>query len=638
MSQFNWQLDVEESWGEPEKQPHPQRPSSPVWFLLVAALIVIALLGVWTAGRRQIAAAEAELRQTLQTSLDLAGDAFRQGDGDLYFAFLTDDPAWRAAQLLPENLAATRAGLTVTRAQTRDEMVWANLAWQADGRTYQRLAFFQWQNGAYLYAATDPSYWGSALSRPADWGELVVHQADEEIAALVSAYVANFIADACPANCVDGRLPFTLSLTDDFRQTAADRTLHVPSPRLVALDVDGRPAAPFWNLLRWRLNDYLDPAVIRFALPPPFVPGVYRMDYQKAAADFMALHPDITIELAPLAELPADLADLAQYDGAALPPTAEMVAAGLVADLSDLARTDPGFHGQDFYDAIWRGANWQDRLWFMPQSAQFDLLYYDSLVYRQASLPEPAWQWRWGDMEADMAALLAQQDYDWGFLDLGTDSLLAYAYNLVEECETTAVAPCPPPLQPTHIAAALTWYADLIQSGQMPTLPEQVDAIARGGASTLQTVGRRAAFWVDEPLYFEYYLLLNPIGVAPFPGAGFLDGVTPLWVDGSFISAGSPHQRAMWQWLNFLSYQPPTPRFRYIPARPSVATKTNYWFTLPRPLVNAMRTAFNGARPVSLAEKEIFTLDRLTAVTDGRVTPLEAAQNPVNIPWFQPSE
>lgn len=637
MSQFNWQLDIEENWGEPENQPPPKRPSSPVWFLPIAAIILIALLTTWFAGRRQVARSEDELRQTLQTTLELARTAFRQGDGDLYYAFFANDPAWRAAQLLPENLTAARAGFTITRAQTQGEFVWANLIWEENGRSYQRLAFFQWQGGAYRLSPTDPAYWGSTLSRSAPWGELVFHGADEEMAALISAYVTDIVAETCPENCVDGRLPITLKIADNFKTTAAENTVQIPSPRLVALDADGRPAAPFWRLLRQRLLESLAPAVIRFALPPSFLPGVYRMDYEQAAADFMALHPDITIDLIPLAELPADLADLAQYDGAALPPTAAMVTAGLVADLTDFARTDPDFYDDDFYDAVWNGAVWQERLWFMPHSARLRLLFYDVPAYEQANLPEPAWQWRWADMEADMVTLM-NQEYDWGFLDLGADSLLAYAYNLTGDCLETAVTPCPIPLQPAHIAAALDWYTETLNKGLMPSLAEQTDASTRGGTSTLQTVRSRAVFWVDEPHFYEYYLLVNPIGIAPFPGADFLDGVTPLWVDGSFISAASKNQRAMWQWLAFLSFQPPTPRFRTIPARPSVAAETNYWLTLPRPLVNAMRTAFNSSRSVTLADKEIFTRERLTAVTTGDRSALSAAQNSASIIWFQTAD
>ncbi len=635
MSQFNWQLDIEESWGEPENKPEPKRPLNAIWFLVVAVVVVTAVLSGWFAAQRQVTRAESALKETIQNILDLEHEAVSGGDGDLYFALLADDAAWRAAQLNPENLAANHAGYTVTRAQARDEFVWANVTWEAEGRTYQRIAFFQQQNGVYVHAPTAPGYWGEPLSRRSDWGDLAFRQIDEGMAALITAYVDKFIAETCPQNCVDGRLPFTLELTDNYQQTAVAGTIQAPSPRLAALGQDGRPAAPFWQILRQRLEDYLSPTTIRFALPPPFLPGVYRMDYAQAAADFMALYPDIAIELIPLPKLPADLADLAQFDGAALPPTADMVAAGLVADLTDFARTDPEFHSQDFYDAIWQGAIWRDRLWFMPQSAHFKLLFYDSLAYRQADLPEPAWQWQWADMEADMAALLAQQTYDWGFMDLGPDSLLAYAYNLAGDCVETAFSLCPPPLQPTHIAAALDWYEPLIQTGQMPSLVEQADASERGGPSTLQTARRRAAFWVDEPLYFEYYLLFNPIGVAPFPGAGFLDGVTPIWVDGNFISAGSEHPRAVWQWLAFLSQQPPTPRFRYIPARPSVAAETEYWFTLPRPLVNVMRMAFNSARPVTLADKLIFTPERLTAVIAGDISSLASAQNQSEIVWFR---
>jgi len=133
---------------------------------------------------------------------------------------------------------------------------------------------------------------------------------------------------------------------------------------------------------------------------------------------------------------------------------------------------------------------------------------------------------------------------------------------------------------------------------------------------------------------FEYYQLLNPIGIVPFPGVESMEGVTPLWVDGAFINSQSDRPYITWQWLKFLSYQPPVSSYRLVPARPSVATETNYWRSLPRPLIDAMPTAYTLSRPVTLPEKRYFDWTQLAEVVSEAYTPEESAQQPPSINWF----
>ncbi len=111
---------------------------------------------------------------------------------------------------------------------------------------------------------------------------------------------------------------------------------------------------------------------------------------------------------------------------------------------------------------------------------------------------------------------------------------------------------------------------------------------------------------------YEFNLLLSPVGVVPFPGSDRFDGITPLWLRGSYISQHSEQPLAVWRWLKFLSYQ--SPASRVIPARPSVAAETGYWTVLPRPLGDVMRTAFPFARPVTIEEQGMLTWEMVTAV------------------------
>jgi len=452
--------------------------------------------------------------------------------------------------------------------------------------------------------------------------------------------VAETIAQTCAANCLEDRLPFTLTLARDYGGTAAPGRLRLPSPRLLALDQDGRPGPLFWQMLEQQIGGYLTPAVIRFAVPPASSNRSAQSltSYGQAAAEFMVLHPNITIELVNLEERPDNLAELAaDFDGVAIPPTQAMLAAGLVRDLSDYIYTDPAFDPADFYEQIWQGARWQERTWWMPQAASMRLLFYDPAAYQLANRPEPSLGWTWAEMTQDVATLVSAQpkgrDLSWGFVDAGLDSVFSYAYNWDNTCMEKAAVLCQNRLSLQDVTAALDWYSQVAgrpekMLGVTGLTPFDRDLVLWN----LQGARRKAAIWVDRPVFYEHYFLLAPVGVVPFPGSDEFSGITPLWVQGSFISQGSERPLAVWQWLKFLSYRRPSPRL--IPARPSVAVEMDYWTNLPPQLGEVMRGAFAFARPITLEEEQYLTWAQAAAVVSGELSPSEAARQRPDVAWF----
>ncbi len=448
--------------------------------------------------------------------------------------------------------------------------------------------------------------------------------------------MGRLVSSLCDAGCLEARRPFVVQLAPDYGQTAVPGQIRLPSPRLVALTEDGRPAPQFWQQLQQRIEAHLTPATIRFALPPSA--QLQLSNYQRAAVEFMAANPGIIIELVSLETLPDDMRTIAaDFDGAAITPSAAMVAAGLVGDLTDYARTDPDFDRADFYEQVWQGAQWRQRMWYMPQSARLSLLFYDKEAYRHATLAEPSLRWTWEEMARDVATLVASQpedtDLSWGFVDLGKDTLFSFAYNWKNSCGEAAAVHCQKALKPEAVAAAYDWIREMTAGpALMPDLAGLSASQRETAMLSWQSSRRRVAIWVEDPVSFEHYLLLDPLGVATFPGSDRFDGITPLWVSGSFISQQSQRPLAVWQWLKFLSYQRPARRL--IPARPSIALATGYWSILPRPLGNAMRTAFPFARPVTLAERDYFPWEQLVAVLAGELSPNEAAQQGNEVKWF----
>jgi ABC-type glycerol-3-phosphate transport system substrate-binding protein len=651
--QFNWK--IEEEAEEPSAQTTQVRWTvGSILFWTIAIVATVSLLAGWFITRRESQKGTAELVEATQELLDLGQQAMAVGDGESFFSLQDKDADWFVAQLLPENQVANRNGLQVTNAEQQGIYIWANATWEEQGNEYQRILFFQWRGGQLRQVPSDPLYWGNRLQAEYEWGRLEYPAIDDPWTASMQTFVQNTVTDVCAEACLADRLPFTLEVRSDFRKTAEPGHINSPSPRLLGLDSEGKPSSRFWQELSQRIHAYLTPATIRFAVPP-LQDNKSLLRYSKLAEQFMALNPGITIELVELEALPENLSTLAlEFDGAAVPPTEAMLAAGQVHDLTDFISSDPDFDKADFYEQIWQGTLWRDRNWFMPVAAEMLNLYYDTTYYRLAGHAEPSSRWTWDEMVQDVSSIVDDQpelnELVWGFLDVGLDSLFSYAYNWNNQCSETATVYCQTPLSTDNVAAALEWYKQLAgQPGQMPDLSGELsDVFSATEMSALETVlgeerqtllllnfqgsRRKAAIWVDSPVNYEFNLLLSPVGVVPFPGSDRFDGITPLWLRGGFISQQSERPLAVWQWLKFLSYQSPAPRF--IPARPSVAAEMAYWTVLPRPLSDVMRTAFPFARPVTMEELGMLRWDQVMAVVSGELSAEEAAQDQPAIHWF----
>ncbi len=650
-NQFDWQFEE-----DPDELPaHKARrrwASGVVWFWIITIGLTISLVGVWITARDKKEEETQDLVQETQTVVDVQQQALLNNDGELFFSLQDDDPGLFVAQLLPENQAVNGRGLTITNAEPHGETIWANATWHEKDEELQRVIFFERRAGQLRQISTDANYWGMSLKSEVDWGTLAYYAVDDPWAATIANYVNNIVTEVCASGCLEDRLPLTIEMRDDYMETAEANHLHIPSPRLLGLNAQGDPADRFWVQLSERINNYLTPAAIRFVVPPS---SEWDVPYDILAEQFMALNPEITVEIVNLEALPEDLTTLAhEFDGAAIVPTEAMLAAGQVHDLTDYISSDPDFDRSDFYEQIWQGTVWNGRSWFMPEAAEMQVMYYDKAAYRQAEHTEPSSRWTWDEMAQDVSSLVGDQpepsELAWGFLDVGLNSLFSYAYNWNNQCTESATVLCQTPLETENVAAALEWYSQMVnQQGQLPDLTGELrDVFSRKQMSAIGTIiederqallllnfqgsRRKAAIWVDTPVTYEFNLLLSPVGIVSFPGSDRFDGIAPLWLRGSFVSQYSERPLAVWQWLKFLSYQSPTSRL--VPARPSVAAQSGFWSILPRPLGNVMRTAFPFARPVTIEEKAYLTWEQVIVVLSGTSSPQEAAENRIKPQWF----
>ncbi len=631
---LNWEIDEDEK--EPREVKERQLPFSSIIAMITVIVLGLVAFGIWQVGQKEAAETEEDLRQQVQAALDRERQALLDNDGELFLTYYDIEPDTLSALLQPDNIAILRANPTVSRVEQHGNDIYTNIEWSQAGETWQRITFYQLQNGQLVHVPKVPVYWGQVIHTHHDWGDLFIHEQDQEWTNDIVEFVAAEIRDICQVQksprCNGREEHLSITLAADYAPSAAENQIRTPSPRLLALDESGQPGQPFWDKLRLALADNLSPITVQFAAPQEQVP-VYRV----IANAFTAENPNITIEIVPIDEEledPLAWAIETGVDGAALTPDERALAGGWIYDLTDFAETDSSFDQADFYEQIWRGAFWQERMWFMPERASLQLLYYDKITYREAEIPEPSLRWTWGEMAQDLSVLRLPEPRpigsSWGFLDVTTDALYSYAYNWENNCTQDSGVQCYQPLQDNQIAAALEWYLGMLnQPEMMPNL-----TILSPSERQRMMVNWRSVVWAESPVRYEFRLLIDPIGVVPFPGSDRFDGITPLTVTGSFINSSSQHPRATWEWLKHLSYQNLNRQLRLVPARPSVAAQSAYWIILPQPLSNAMRTAFPFARPITIDEQALFNWEQLTAVASGELTPQEAVHIQPRIPWF----
>ena len=261
-----------------------------------------------------------------------------------------------------------------------------------------------------------------AAPAPGSWGTLLIPDKDDEWSLAIAQFVAERRKTLCDPACPTERFPITLEIARTYANTVAPNSVVVPSPRLIAVDADGRPGPAFWAMLDARLTDYLTSDTIRFA-----VPAEHESTYLAAAQRFQAEYPAVAVEIVPVTD-PREL-DLTTVDGALIAPSADQIAAGAIVDLTDYAATAPAFNLDDFHYLLRSSARWRDRLWAVPIAGQWSLFQSDVDAHVAASL-EPLPPVSWAGLEGQIVRLAqaaGNEQLRLPFADFTGDSLQALA-------------------------------------------------------------------------------------------------------------------------------------------------------------------------------------------------------------------
>jgi ABC-type glycerol-3-phosphate transport system substrate-binding protein len=346
--------------------------------------------------------------------------------------------------------------------------------------------------------------------------------------------------------------------------------------------------------------------------------------YENLARDFNAEHSTISVQIVSVDYLSefweadnlrslASLADTVIYDG----DRSKLIEhPEYFLDLSSLIDATADFDAVDFWgDSIAKSQDEAGRIIGLPLSLGLMGIFYNSegLTDLGVSLPEPGWT------IDELQDLLGQNDLT--LQDFGL------SYSVISPLISHTIAQNDGEINSADLARITQWYVDLSKSGNIssgnadakPNLwagPMNSDDLLTGRANAMASYA-----------FAPYPVLSDDEQDVP------TNIIFPIY---GLISAGSEHPREAWQWLNYLSHQPPgyliTDTIPYaISARQSVAEENFPWEMISRENQDAIRYALeHGWLGSNHPQAFQAVTDALTQVLAGEIS-LESAFTALSI-------
>lgn len=280
---------------------------------------------------------------------------------------------------------------------------------------------------------------------------------------------------------------------------------------------------------------------------------------QKLAAQFMQLHPNVTVKML---VIPAD-----GYDAKVLsliaggkPPDlftsgdvqiANIVAKNFAVDLSGLA-DQSNFDLSQFYPQVIDGLTFDNKLVGLTDNWDTQVMYFNKDLFDAAHLSYPTSDWTWTDFESAARQLTSGEGttkvygatFDPWFAPTYS-TIWSYGGDIVSPDGTTCEINQPPAVQ------ALTFIKGLFDQGISPS-PQQMNQQGQGSeqlflsgrAGMVIGNGRWAAYDLQSVKRFTWEMAPLPKG--PAGRANFFH------LSMFAIAANSPNQAEAWQFLQFM--------------------------------------------------------------------------------------
>lgn len=620
---FEWELEEESENRDPRSfQPSPA-PNPRRWGRLLFGVLLVAVLAALSWWR--ISLYDQETEQFLQSAVDLQVSAVLNRDGDLYFTNYGAQPNLTIHNMHPLQMNFWLSQPEIVSYEQIELEIWARAKWStAENETLYRTLFFNDWNGSVRLKEESKAFWGEV----SDYENLFLTNRDwdfrDQLVARTNSILEKYCDESYPTDCdeITVRIgPQTFLPSDDFE---------LLSPHLYGLTARGDIPDSYWIYFDQRLIDLLGRAPIRFGIPE-----LQENSAKVIAAEFEETEAGrhISVEIVPYDPETVDFVEfLKSVDGAFLPPSLDLVTAGSLMPVTELAH---GMH-TDMFGQHWAAAWWQDQMWFLPIDGELSFISTDGNYAARYGRPDAAYpNWTWDEFDAVMDVYTIENGLNRGIATPNVNLLLSRAYQHDHTC-TSDVSPmsCSIDLSTEGVAEALDFYQQNHEQISIPPAGTVHQQLIHFTTQASVSAGH-SAMWLSRPRLYEHDLSTRAAYVQPLPRTENSDPIYPLAIRGGAISSFSDAPVSTWAFIDWLSQQEFSSAERAIPARFRTMVDTRFWDKLPVLLRPKMEEAFAQSRPIRLGEAERLRPEILSQVAAGELTPAEAAAIRQTNSWFR---
>lgn len=314
----------------------------------------------------------------------------------------------------------------------------------------------------------------------------------------------------------------------------------------------------------------------------------------------------------------------------------ETLQQGLIKDLTPFIEIDEQFDKNDFYPHTLGEEN--SPVAILPTSISYSIFYFNKTIFDEQGIPYPKFDWTQDEFIALAIRLTESKsngEAQWGFVQSSFNPLLLVNNYLGSSSSNSSATDISDYTDQT-IIEAIDWYTQLhTDYAAIPPLEpiaEPNTSISNLTPDTL-IVNDEIAMWTGNSDRLNIYKDQLNIGVLPYPNssARATSFSVPMFRDGLVMSAGTNTPNEAWEWISYISNQPPLSDSFTLPARSSVAATMGVWTDMPPELQELLPQIIDNAIPFRASRNSQQTIrDAVLAIIKDGVSVESALTNVVS--------
>jgi multiple sugar transport system substrate-binding protein len=300
---------------------------------------------------------------------------------------------------------------------------------------------------------------------------------------------------------------------------------------------------------------------------------------------------------------------------------------GDIVSLDQYIREDASYHLSDMDPNAVAHLEYEGQMWAVPAGIDIQVIYCNKDLFDRSGVPYPEPGWTWHDFAEKAVALRDPGAGVYGYAsNVASIDVLSFIHQHGGQIVDDLYDPTRLVFDDPLAIEALTWYATLVQEYDAVLTPARAAAEMGTIDPLMGVVSGKAGMWMDD--FGGTRMVVNHLrwGMAPLPRGR--QPFTQAAIYGYVLSAQAADPSACWQWISFLSEQPPP---GLIPARTSLRESDAYVEQVGAEAAAVAEASLEDAQFFSYV-RLLFEHDRemdllyktIQSILDGDATPAEA--------------